>query len=159
MSAKKEPLGCVLKKITFVKACSSSFHDNNDEDLKVIDVSPIKSLFCNRNLDETEYDLPLPRRRPKNSEFLDLDDEIDESGIERNKNLDIVKPTILDLKEFNYENCSLIGCISLLQSVLESPHAYDQNKAFTKHIVDTLMQSYEEKIEVEVSIPRKLYDE
>ena len=28
-----------------------SFHDNKDEDLKVIDVSPIKSLFCNMNLD------------------------------------------------------------------------------------------------------------
>ena len=39
------------KKDCFVKACSSSFHDNRDEDLKVIDVSPIKSLFCNMNLD------------------------------------------------------------------------------------------------------------
>src|SRR4051812_27619519 len=43
--------------------------------------------------------------------------------------------------------------------VLNSPHAYSQNKAFTKHIVDALMQSYEEKLELEVSIPRKLYDE
>ena len=33
-----------------MKACFSSFHDNNDEDLKVIDVSPIKSLFFNMNL-------------------------------------------------------------------------------------------------------------
>ena len=33
------------KKDCFVKACSSIFHDKNDEDLKVIDVSPIKSLF------------------------------------------------------------------------------------------------------------------
>ena len=39
------------KKDCFVKACSSSFHDNNDEDLKVIDVSPIKSFFCNMNVD------------------------------------------------------------------------------------------------------------
>ena len=38
------------KKDCFMKACSSSFHDNNDEDLKMIDVSPIKSLFCNINL-------------------------------------------------------------------------------------------------------------
>ena len=38
--------------------------------------------------------------------------------------------------------------------MLNSPHAYDQNKAFTKHIVDALMQSYEEKLELEVSIPR-----
>ena len=39
------------KRDCFVKACCSSFHDNKDEDLKVIDVSPIKSLFCNMNLD------------------------------------------------------------------------------------------------------------
>ena len=45
-----------------------------------------------------------------------------------------------------------VDCISLLQSVLNSPHAYSQNKAFTKHIVDALMQSYEEKLELEVSI-------
>ena len=37
------------------------------------------------NLDESEDYLPLPRRRFKNSEFLDLDDEIDKCGIERNK--------------------------------------------------------------------------
>jgi len=145
----------------FVKACSSSFHENNDEDLKVIDVSPIKSLFCNMNLDNdgTEYDPPLPRRRSKNSEFVDLDAKFDKSGIEEIKTLDVAKPTIMDFKEFNYENFSLIDCISLLLSVLNSPHAYSQNKAFTKHIVDALMQSYEEKLELEVSIPRKLYDE
>ena len=33
------------KKDWFVKVCSSSLHDNNDEDLKVIDVTPIKYLF------------------------------------------------------------------------------------------------------------------
>ena len=65
----------------------------------------------------------------------------------------------MDFKEFNYDNCSLIDCLSLLQSVLNSPHAYSQNKEFTKHIVDALMQSYEEKLELEVSIPRKIYDE
>ena len=43
--------------------------------------------------------------------------------------------------------------------MLDSPHAYSQNKAFTEHIVDALMQSYEEKLELKVSIPRKLYDE
>ncbi|SPT16552.1 unnamed protein product [Triticum aestivum] len=137
------------------------FCENNDEDLKVIDVSPIKSLFCNMNLDNdgTRDDPPLPRRRSKNSEFSDLDAKIDKSGIEEVKTLDINEPTILDFKEFNYDNCSLIDCISLLQSMLNSPHAYSQNKAFTKHIVDALMQSYEEKLELEVSIPRKLYDE
>ena len=58
-------------------AAKPDSYENNDEDLKVINVSPIKSLFCNMNLDETEYDLPLPGRRSKNLEFLDLDDEID----------------------------------------------------------------------------------
>ena len=161
MSAKKEPLGCVLKKIAFVKACSSSFHDNNDEDLKVIDVTPIKFLFSNVNLDKdgTGDESTLVKMRPNDSEFLYLDAKIDKSGIEEVKTLHSNEPTILDFKEFNYDNCSLIDCISLLQSMLNYPHAYNQNKAFTKHIVDAMMQSYEEKLNLEVSIPRKLYDE
>ena len=82
--------------------------ENSDEDIKVIEVSPIKSLFYNMNLDKdgTGDESTLVKRRPNDSEFLDLDDEIDKSAIERNKNLDVAKPTILDLKEFNYENCS-----------------------------------------------------
>ena len=56
------------KKYAFIRVCSSSSFENKDEDLKVIDVSPIKSLFCNMNLDNdgTGDELPLPRRRPKN---------------------------------------------------------------------------------------------
>ena len=42
--------------------------------------------------------------------------------------------------------------------MLNSSHAYNQNKAFTKRIVDAIMQSFEEKLELEISIPRKLYD-
>ena len=37
-----------------------------------------------------------------------------------------------------------------------SPHAYNQTKAFTKHIIDAMMQSFEEKLELELSVPRKL---
>ena len=43
--------------------------------------------------------------------------------------------------------------------MLNSLHAYNQNKAFTKHIVDAMLKSFEEKLELEVSIPRKLYSE
>ena len=148
MSAKKEPLRCVLNKIGFVKSCSSSFRENNDEDLKVIDVTPIESLFSNKNLDKdgTRDESTFVKRRPNDSEFLDLDAKIGKSGIEEVKTLHSNEPTILDFKEFNYDNCSLIDCISLLQSVLKSPHAYSQNKAFTKHIVDALMQSYAENL-------------
>ena len=86
------------KKDCFLKACSSSFYENKDEDLKVIDVSPIKYLFCNMNLDNdgTEYDPPLPRWRSKNSEFVDIHAKFDKSGIEEIKTLDVAKPTILD---------------------------------------------------------------
>ena len=51
------------------------FDDNKDEDLKLIDVSPIKSLFCNMNLDNdgTGDESTLVKRRPNDSEFLDLD--------------------------------------------------------------------------------------
>ena len=76
-------------------------------------------------------------------ESLDLDAKFGKSGIGEVKTLGSNEPTILDFKEFNYDNCSLIDCISLLQSVLNSPHAYSQNKAFTKHIVDALMQSFD----------------
>ena len=43
--------------------------------------------------------------------------------------------------------------------MINSPHAYEQNKAFTKHIVDAMMKTLEAKLELEVSIPRKLHDE
>ena len=73
----------------------------------------------NLDNDGTEDEPPLPRRRSKNSESLDLDAKIGESGIEEIKTLDINEPTILDLTEFIYDDCSLIDCISLLQSIKE----------------------------------------
>ena len=62
------------KKDCFVKACSTSFHEDNDEDLKVIDVTPIKYLFSHMNLDKdgTGDESTLVKRRPNDSEFLDL---------------------------------------------------------------------------------------
>ena len=65
-------------------------------------------------------------------------------------------PTLLDYKDFNFDSFCLIDCISLLQSMLNSPHAYEQNKAFTKHIVDAMMKALEEKLELEISVPRKI---
>ena len=53
-------------KDAFIKACSSNTYENQDEDLKVIDVSPIKSLFCNMNLDNdgTGSELTLVKNIP-----------------------------------------------------------------------------------------------
>ena len=127
----------------------------------MIDVTPIESLFSNINLDKdgTADESTFVKRCPNDLEFLDPDAKIDKSGIGEVKTLSSNEPTLLDLKKFNYHNCSLIDCISLFQSMLNSPHAYNQNKAFTKHIVDAMMKYFEEKLELEVSIPRKLYDE
>ena len=75
------------KKDCFVRACSSSFHDNKDEDLKVIDVSPIKSLFCNMNLDNdgTGDKSTLVKRRPNDSEVLILMLNLIEVGLKKLK--------------------------------------------------------------------------
>ena len=39
----------------------------------------------NLDNDGTEYDPPLPRRRSKNSEFLDLDAKLVKVGLKRSK--------------------------------------------------------------------------
>ena len=84
----------------------------------------------NVDKDGTGDESTLVKRRPNDSEFLDLDAKIDKSGIGEVKTLSSNEPTHLDFKEFNYDNCYLEGCISLLQSVVNSRHAYSQNKAF-----------------------------
>ena len=96
----------------------------------MIDVTPIESLFSYINLekDGTGDESTLVKRRPNDSEFLDLNAKIDKSGIGKVKTLSSNEPNLLDFKEFNYDNCSLIDCISLLQSMLNSPHAYNQTK-------------------------------
>ena len=83
----------------------------------MIDVTPIESLFSNVNLDKdgTGDESTLFKRRPNDSEFLDLDAKIDKSGIGEVKTLSSNEPTLLDFKEFNYDNFSLIDCISLSQ--------------------------------------------
>ena len=143
------------------KAFSSDFFHKSDEDLKMIGVSSIDSLFRKVKNDEkgTGEESTLSRRRPDISEGENLVEKIDKSGFEEVKTLASDVPTLLDYKDFNYDSCSLIDCISLLQSMLNSPQAYEQNKAFTKHIVDAMMKALEEKLELEVSIPRKLHDE
>ena len=106
-----------------------------------------------------EEDSTLARGRPHNSEGENLVEKFDKGGFGEVKTLTSDVPTLLYYKDFNYDICSLIECISLLQSLINSPHAYEQNKAFTKHIVDAMMKAFEEKLELEVSIPRKLHDE
>ena len=134
------------------KAFSSDYFHKSDEDLKMIGVSSIDSLFSKVNIDEkgTREESSLGRRRPNILEGGNLVEKNDESGFEEVKTLASDVPTLLDYKDFNYDSCSLIECISLLQPMINSPNAYEQNKAFTKHIVDAMMKALEEKLELEV---------
>ena len=127
----------------------------------MIAVSSIDSLFSKVKIDEkgTGEKSTLVRRRPDDSDGENLVEKIDKSGFGKVKTVTSDVPTLLDYKYINYDNCSLIDCIYWLQSMINSPHAYEQNKAFTKHIVDAMIKSLEEKLELQVSIPRKLHDE
>ena len=101
-------------------------------------VSSIDSLFSKIKIDEkgSGEESTLVRRHPYDSEGENLVEKIDKSGFEEVKTLSSDVPTILDYKDFIYDSCSLVDCISLLQSMINSPHAYEQNKAFTKHAYD-----------------------
>ena len=79
-------------------------------------MTPIKSLFSNINLDKdgTGEESTLVKRCPYDSEGENLVEKIDKSGVEEVKTLTSDVPTILDYKDFNYDSCSLIDCISLL---------------------------------------------
>lgn len=76
----------------------------------------------------------------------DSNDKIEKSGLGEVKISTSDVPTTLDYKDFNYDNFSLVECISLLESIIISPNAYEQNKAFTRHIVEAMVKAYDEKL-------------
>ena len=94
----------------------------------MIGVSSIDSLFSKVEIDEkgTVEESTLGRRRPNISEGENLVEKIDESGFGEVKTLASDAPAILDYKDIHYDSFSLIDCISLLQSMRNSPHAYEQ---------------------------------
>ena len=75
------------KRDWYVKACSSSFCENNDEDLKVIGMNHIVSLFSNINhyKEGNGDESTLARRRPNNLEAEDLNEKLTKVGLERSK--------------------------------------------------------------------------
>ena len=99
------------------------FYHNHDEDLKMIGISPIESLFTNLkvNYKGTEDESNLARRHPVCLEGDDSNDKIEKSGFGEVKTLTSDVPTILDYKDFNYESFSLIEFISVWQSIISSP--------------------------------------
>ena len=97
----------------------------------MIGVSSIDSLFSKVNIDEkgTGEESTLGRRCPNISEGENLVEKIDKSGFEEVKTLTSDVPTPLYYKDFNYDSFSLIDYISLMQSMINSSHAYKQSKA------------------------------
>ena len=95
------------------KAFSSDFFRKSDEDLKMIGVSSIDSLFSKVKIDEkgTGEESTWVRRHPYDSEGENLVEKFDKSGFEDVKTLTSDVPTILDYNDFNYDNFSLIDCI------------------------------------------------
>ena len=94
----------------------------------MIGVSSIDSLFSKITIVDkgTQEESTLARRRPDNSEGENLVEFFDKSGFGEAKTLTSDVPTLLDYKDFNYDNCSLIDCISLFHSMINSPHAYEK---------------------------------
>ena len=82
----------------------------SDEDLKMIGVYSIDSLFSKIKIDDkgTGEESSLATRRPNNLEGENLVEKIDKSGFGEVKTLASNAPTILDYKDFNYDSCSLI---------------------------------------------------
>jgi hypothetical protein len=110
------------------KVFSCYFLPEKDVDLKMIGTTPIDSLFSKIEIVDkgTGHDPNSIGRCPKIFENEDLVEKFAKSEHEEIKTLSSDAPTIpLDLKDFNYDNCSLIECISLLQSMVSLSHAYE----------------------------------
>ena len=92
-----------------------SLEDKSDEDLKMIGVSSIDSLFSKVKIDEkgTGEESTLGRRCPNITEGEYLVEKIDESRFVEVKTLASDVPTLLDYKEFNYDSCSFIYIVFL----------------------------------------------
>ena len=72
--------------------------------------------------------------------------------------LDNSTSTLLEGSDLNFDNCNLSKVIKFLQRMAKDPHTSTLNMAFTEHITNALIKAREEKLRLEVSIPRKLED-
>src|SRR3954470_3222951 len=66
--------------------------------------------------------------------------------------------TTFDSSDIDFDSCTLLEFISLLDKMSRDPHTNTLNLAFTEHITNALIKAREEKLRIETSIPRKLAD-
>src|SRR3954463_12421074 len=72
--------------------------------------------------------------------------------------LDDITTTLINGSDLDFDNCSLSDDITFFQGMAKDPHTSSLNIAFTEHITNALIKAREEKLRLEVSIPRKLED-
>ena len=107
MDESKKRTALLRAKTEFLeKAFSSDFFRKSDEDLKMIGISSIDSLFSKNKIYEkgTGEESTLGRRRPNITEGENHVEKIDKSGFGEVKTLVSDAPTILDYKDFHYDS-------------------------------------------------------
>ena len=72
--------------------------------------------------------------------------------------LDDITTTLLHGSELDFNSCTLPKVIGFLQRMAIEPHTSTLNIAFMEHITNALIKYREEKLKLEISIPRKLQD-
>src|SRR4051812_21504223 len=72
--------------------------------------------------------------------------------------LDDITTTLINGSELDCDNCSLSEVIKFLQRMAKYPHTSSLNIAFTEHIKNALITDREDKLKLEISIPRELED-
>src|SRR3954468_17070361 len=72
--------------------------------------------------------------------------------------LDDITTTLLNGSELDFDSCTLPEVISFLQRMAKDPHTSTLNIAFMEHITNALIKAREDKLNLEVSLPRNLED-
>src|SRR4051812_15277228 len=70
--------------------------------------------------------------------------------------LDDIITTLLNGSDLDFDSCTIPEVIGFLQRMAKDPHTSTLNIATTDHITNALIKAREEKLKLEVSIPRKL---
>src|ERR1043165_4233061 len=107
------------------------------------------------------HHIPSPPNGPINGDAnTSTIDQEEPMNLETTKkvSLDDITTTLINGSELDFDSCTLPEVITFLQRMAKDPHTSTLNIAFTEHITNALIKAREEKLKLEVSIPRKLED-
>ena len=108
------------------------------------------------------HHIPSPPNGPingdANTSTLGQEGPLNLETTKEKMSLDDITTTLINGSELDFDNCTLPEVIKFLQRMAKDPHTSSLNIAFTEHITNALIKAREEKLKLEVSIPRKLED-